>query len=326
LSLRLSGFQKRLCNLLQEGLPICTRPFAEIAKALDSDEADVLKQTAELKDVGVIRRISAVVNHRALGMKSTLVAAHVPQEIFGEVAGAVNSLQGVSHNYLRNHHYNLWFTLQAPTRAEIEVTLAQLSGRFDVEFYSLPVKRVFKLDVRFDAESEGQELLQGLSKTPKQELVHLNEEQKQILTRLQTDLQSSERPFEFLCGPKLSIQRVLLVISELVEKGVIRRIAAIVDYRKLGFLANVLFAAAIGRDDVVEAGQRLARFRAVSHCYERQTFEGWPYNLFAMMHGQDMGSIQSVIHKFAQAQNIQAFQLLPTVAELKKQPVTFVLD
>lgn len=322
----LSGFQKRLCNVLQEGLPICARPFAEIAKALDSDEAEVLKQTAELKNIGVIRRISALVNHRALGMKSTLVAAHVTEEVFREVAEAVNSLQGVSHNYQRNHHYNLWFTLQRPTHAEINVTLTQLSSRSGVEFHSLPVKRVFKLAVRFDAESDGQELLRGPQKAPKQEPVELSKEQEQILTRLQRDLPLSENAFDFLCGPGLRRERVLAIISELKEKGVIRRIGAVVDYRKLGFVANVLFAAAVERDAVVEAGRRLARFGVVSHCYQRQTFEGWPYNLFAMMHGRNMAQIQRVIDKFTAAQDVDSFQLLPTISELKKQPVTYTFE
>lgn len=322
----LSGFQKKLCNVLQEGLPICARPFAEIAKVLESEEAEVLKQTAELTNLGIIRRISALVNHRALGMKSTLVAAHVPQEVFDEVADAVNSLQGVSHNYQRNHRYNLWFVLQVPTPTEIETALSQLSRRFDIEFHSLPVKRVFKLAVRFDAESEGQEVLQGPQKAPMQEPVELSKEHKQVLTQLQKDLQLSESPFDFLCGLGLSRERVLAVISELMEKGVIRRIGAVVDYRKLGFVANVLFAAAIPQNEVIEAGRRLARFAVVSHCYERRTFEGWPYNLFAMMHGRKMAQIQRVIDKFTAAQNVDSFQLLPTVSELKKQPVTYAFE
>jgi DNA-binding Lrp family transcriptional regulator len=322
----LSGFQKKLCNVLQEGLPICARPFAEIAKVLDSDEAEVLKQTAELKNLGVIRRISALVNHRALGMKSTLVAVHVPQEVFREVAEAVNSLQGVSHNYQRDHHYNLWFTLQRPTSAEIDVTLSRLSARFGVAFHGLPVKRLFKLAVRFDAESGGQQLLQGPQKTLSQEPVELNREQKQILTRLQKDLQLSKSPFDFLCGPGSSREQVLAVISELLETGVIRCIRAIVDYRKLGFMANVLFVAAVPQNEVVEAGRRLARFGVVSHCYERRTFKGWPYNLFAMMHGRNMAEIRRVIEKFVAAQKVDSFQLLPTVGELKKQPVTYAFD
>jgi len=102
---------------------------------------------------------------------------------------------------------------------------------------------------------------------------------------------------------------------------VIRRIAGVVDHHKLGFVANVLFAGEVPQGRIVQAGQRLARFGIVSHCYERGTFENWPYNLFAMMHSRSMGRIQHAINRFIEAEKIDSFQLLPTAAELKKQPV-----
>ena len=147
----LTPLQKRLCNILQEGLPVCPRPFAEIAKLLDSTERIILREIRELKRKGLIRRLGAVINYRALGKVSTLVTSHVPDEDVPEVTAVINSLPGVSHNYLRKHHYNLWFTLQANSQAEIETTLLELSSRFGTEFYNLPVEQSFKLDVRFDA-------------------------------------------------------------------------------------------------------------------------------------------------------------------------------
>jgi len=335
LKLRLTKFQKQLCNILQEGLPICWRPFDKIAEVINSDETEVLQQISQLKDLGFIRRICALINYHALGMTGTLVAAHVRQENIQEVAEAVNFLENVSHNYRRNHYYNLWFTLQAETSAQINVTLTDLSARFGVDFHSLPVKHVFKLDVRFNAESEdspGGELLPplllsqesaGVERIPKAEPVELNENEKLILLKLQDDLELTAEPFILLCGEGLQREDVLRIIKELVDKGVIRRIAAVVDHRKLGFVANVLFAGEVPQDRIVEAGQRLARFGIVSHCYERETFENWTYNLFAMMHARSMGQIQHVINKFVEAEKIDSFQLLPTVTELKKQPVRY---
>ena len=104
--MRLTKLQKQLCNALQEGLPICSRPFDDLAKFLDSDEGKVLREIEELKRAGVIRRICALINYRALGRTSTLVAAHIPEENLQEVAETVNSLRDVSHNYLRKHYYN----------------------------------------------------------------------------------------------------------------------------------------------------------------------------------------------------------------------------
>ena len=126
MSLNLTRLQKQLCNMLQEGLPICSRPFAEIAKSLNSNEKKVLQEINRLKINGTIRRICALVNYRALGRISTLVAAHVPEPNLQEIVEAVNSLENVSHNYLREHYYNLWFTLQGQTTEEIELTFSEL--------------------------------------------------------------------------------------------------------------------------------------------------------------------------------------------------------
>jgi len=344
LNLRLTNFQKKLCNVLQEGLPICSRPFAEIARVLNADEMDVLQQISRLRKLGVIRRICALINYRAMGMASTLVAAHVPPDSAKQVVDAINSLQAVSHNYQRNHYYNLWFTLLAQTAAQIEAMLAELSGRFCVDFHSLPVRRVFKLDARFEAQSEGRELLQGSEKIAplsprlsagvprplaganKPAPVQINEDQKKVISCLGDDLEVTVEPFAFLCSEGVQEKDVLRIITELIDKGVIRRVAAVVDNRKLGFVANVLFACEVPQDRVVPVGQRLARLPIVSHCYDRQTFEGWPYNLFAMMHGQSMSQIQHAIHRFIEAEALDSFQLLPTEAELKKQPVKHKFD
>ena len=327
--MRLTKLQKQLCNGLQDGLPVCWRPFDDLAKFLKSDEKTVLREIKELKEMGIIRRISALINYQALGLTSTLVAAHVPEEDLKEVAKAVNSLRDVSHNYRRTHYYNLWFTLQGESDKDIEQTLSDLAERFDVDFHSLPVKEVFKLDVRFDAESEG-ELLSDIKQAPEEvrtkkekAKIELNESEKLILGKLQYDLDLIEKPFDFLCGEGLEKQEVLKTIKELMDKGVIRRIAAVVDHRKLGFAANVLFCCEVPEHKVAEAGKRLALFGIVSHCYERETFKDWPYNLFAMMHARSMGEIQHAINRFVEAEGIDSFALLPTAAELKKRPVKY---
>ena len=320
MSVRLTKLQKQLCNVLQDGLPICRKPYDDLARYLDNNEETILQEIRELKETGVIRRICALINSRSLGLTGTLVAAHIPEENLQEVAEAVNSLESVSHNYLRKHYYNLWFTLQAESPEQIEVTVSNLSERFGIDFYSLPVERVFKLDVRFDAEGEGQ-LAGDIGQIPKSEVVKLNKTEKQILSKLEDDLDVISEPFDFLCSKELEIEKVLQTIQGLIDKGVIRRIAAVVDHRKLGFVINVLFCSKVPQNRIVEAGEALARFKAVSHCYERKTVKDWPYNLYAMMHGKSMGEIQHLINKFTGSEKIDSFELLPTAAELKKQPV-----
>jgi DNA-binding Lrp family transcriptional regulator len=318
-SAHLTKLQKQLCNALQEGLPICPKPYDDLAKYLNNNEETILQETKKLKEMGVIRRICALINSRALGLTGTLVAAHIPQEILQEVTAAVNGLEDVSHNYLRKHYYNLWFTLQAESADQIEAVISNLSGRFGIDFYSLPIEHVFKLDVRFDAEGEGQ--LGNVEQIPKSEKMELNKAEKKILSKLEADLEIISEPFNFLCGEGLETEEVLQIIQGLIDKGVVRRIAAIVNHRKLGFVANVLFCSRVPEGRIVEAGEALAHFGAVSHCYERKPVENWPYNLYAMMHGKSMGEIQHLINKFTEAERIDSFELLPTAEELKKEPV-----
>jgi DNA-binding Lrp family transcriptional regulator len=316
----MTKLQKQLCNVLQDGLPICHKPYDDLAKYLNNNEETILQETEKLKESGVIRRICALINSRALGLTGTLVAAHIPEENLQEVTEAVNSLENVSHNYLREHYYNLWFTLQAESPKQIEVTVSNLSERFGIDFYSLPIERVFKLDVRFDAEGENR-MPCDIEQIPKSEAVKLNKTEKQILWKLEDELDVISEPFDFLCSEELEAEEVLRIVQGLIDKGVIRRIAAVVDHRKLGFVVNVLFCSEVSRDRIVEAGEALARFGMVSHCYERKTVKDWPYNLYAMMHGKSMGEIQHVINKFTESERIDSFELLPTAAELKKEPI-----
>jgi len=321
-SSHLKKLQRQLCSRLQDGLPICSRPFAEIAKAINSTENEVLRQISELKKTGVIRRISALINYRAVGMTGTLVTAHIADENIQEVAGAVNSLPNVSHNYLRNHYYNLWFTLQADSVEQIDLTISNLAGRFGTDFHSLPARRTFKLNVRFDTDGPESEF-SDVEEIPQTKAVELTENEKLILRQLQNPLEPIAEPFDFLHSENLKKEDALRIIRGLIDKGVIRRIAAVLDHHKLGFVANVLFACKVEPDKIVQAGTKLARLAIVSHCYQRKGFENWPYNLFAMIHAKSMGEIQSVIDKFSKTEKIDSFELLPTAAELKKQAVRY---
>lgn len=319
----LTKLQKQLCNLLQNGLLVCQRPFEKIAKSLNTDEKAVLQQIEQLKEAGIIRRIAALLNYRALGMTATLVTAHIPQQNLNQVTQAVNSLKQVSHNYLRSHFYNLWFTIQAESNEQIDSILSNLSADFSFDFHSLPAEHVFKLDVRFDAESEGKTLLPSANQIPAAKPLKLNENQKLILSKLQNDLQPTTKPFDFLSSQALPPEDALKITQQLIDKGVIRRIAAVVDYRRLGFVANALFVSEVAKQRIIDAGRRLSALPMVSHCYQRKTFENWPYNLFAMMHSRSLAEIEDIAAEFTKTERITSFEILSTTAELKKQAVKY---
>jgi DNA-binding Lrp family transcriptional regulator len=315
----LSAFEKRLCNALQKEVPITKRPFARIAATLDTDEETILKYTRELVRRRVIRRMGPAVNWRAAGKATTLVAAHIGQKDLQKVVDAVNLLEGVSHNYLREHHYNLWFTLRADSQKQTAAILKKLSKQFGTAFNSLPAKRVFKLDVRFDALSKGQSLLQNKLARIKNRTVKLDVVDERILSKLNEELEATAQPYDFLCEDKLTIDEVLLRIKKMIDKGVIYQLGAVVNHHKLGFVANAMFVCKADESKIVKIGQTLARLKTVSHCYLRKTFKGWPYNLFAMMHGRSFAQIQHEINKFVKSRKITTWDALPTVEVLKKK-------
>jgi DNA-binding Lrp family transcriptional regulator len=314
-AVRLTDFDKRLCNTLQTGLPLTRRPYEKIAQILKSSESKVLNHTRKLIKLGVIRRLGVSVNRRAIGKKNTLVAAHIEQKDLKKVIEAVNKLKGVSHNYLREHYFNLWFTLRADSQNEIDTILGKLSKRFGIEFHSLPVKRAFKLDVRFDARSGGQRLLKEKTEGRRQKAEgrrELCEVDRRILEKLQEGLKVIKRPFDFLGEDDFKVYDALIHIREMMQEGIIRRLGAMVNHHKLGFTANAMLVCKVDKDRVVKVGNRLAELPIVSHCYERRVFNGWPYNLFAMTHSRSLDEVRIITEKIARKEHLSKWDLLVT--------------
>lgn len=322
----LNEFQKQLLKILQEPLPICREPFVHIAQNMNSDRNSVLDSIKQLKDSGLIRRFGPQINYRALGKTASLVAAHVPDEDISITSAVVNAVPSVSHNYLRDHHYNMWFTIQAPAQEQIDNLLQNLSKRLSTQFYSLKAKKVFKLDVRFDPNLSDpfsrSKVVQQPSLPHISAEVKLDDEQKRILKQLQTNFEIVPRPFEYLTfDSDMDIERILQTIQLLIDAGVIRKISAILDHRKLGYDANIMFCAKVKPQNIDPAGSALASYKMVSHCYQRNTFKDFPYNLLAMMHAANNDQIQKVIAEFTANHTITDFAALATTAELKKTPV-----
>lgn len=142
---------KQLINLIQENFPVTPSPFSDIAARLGCDEPEVIARVRRLKEEGVIRRLGAVFDLRKLGFTSTLCAARIPADRVADFAGVVNALSAVTHNYRRNHAYNLWFTLITPGEEELRKTLAEIKAQTGIDdVLSLPAVRTFKINAKFD--------------------------------------------------------------------------------------------------------------------------------------------------------------------------------
>lgn len=139
-----------ILNILQNDFPLTTQPYLETANRLCINEDELLNRIAAMKDSGLIRRIGGIMDSRSLGFYSTLCAAAVPEERIEEAAKAINQLPGVTHNYLRDHHYNMWFTLTMPSQQEVAEKLGELETLLGLNIINLPAQKIFKIKVSFD--------------------------------------------------------------------------------------------------------------------------------------------------------------------------------
>ncbi|MGM0418860.1 MAG: AsnC family transcriptional regulator [Thermodesulfobacteriota bacterium] len=141
---------KKIINHIQSDFPVNERPYKEIAKKLGLEEEEVIKRVQELKDIDIIRRIGGNFFPDKLGFYSTLCAAQVPEDKIDEFAEEVNSYSGVTHNYIRNNKYNVWFTFIAESPELIKESLEEISKSTGVEkILNLPATDVFKIRAKF---------------------------------------------------------------------------------------------------------------------------------------------------------------------------------
>jgi DNA-binding Lrp family transcriptional regulator len=148
---KMDEIDKRILNTIQSDFPITPRPYRDLGKRLNLSEAEVIERIRRLKEGGIIRRIGGNFHSRSLNFTSTLCAAKVPEEKIDYFVEVVNRYPGVTHNYLRNHAYNVWFTFIAEDMVDIDKALSEISEETGVpEVLNLPAVKMFKIKVDFE--------------------------------------------------------------------------------------------------------------------------------------------------------------------------------
>ena len=299
---RLEDSERRLLNLLQGSFPLSPRPFAAVGALAGMTEAEVISRTRQLLADRIIRQLTPIYDTRALGYTSMLVAAKVDPEVPWRAAKAINSHPGVSHNYLRNHEFNMWFTVAVAedSRLGMDGTLAvlqQLSGAESIR--KLPTLKLFK--IRMDLEMEGgTEKLTGaaaeavapapIDKRP------FDEFDRAVIRATQGDLPLRTRPYvPAAAALRVSEEQLLEHMRGMVERGLLRRVAAILFHRRAGFSANGMGVWQVPADRIADVGPRMAAFRGISHCYERPTYADWPFQIFTMAHGRSKAQCDAIL-------------------------------
>ncbi len=328
-----SDHDAALLGALQETIPFTERPFAAIGGRCGLGEEETLERVKALKEAKIIRQISAIFDTRSLGYASSLVAAKVAPGNLESAVQVINSHPGVSHNYLRNHEFNLWYTIAVPPTSALGLEgtvdlLHRLSGAESTRL--LPTLRLFKIGVRFDVEGSakpGDQSAPGYTEASRQEAAPLTGTEIEFVRVMQRDLALTPEPFVAVARELgLSFTEAAAMHGRFLSTGRMRRFAAVLHHRKAGFGANAMGVWAGPQNDpdaLRKLGETMAGFRAVSHCYQRPSYPEWPYNLFTMVHGKTSEECEETLAAIAETTGITDRHALYSTREFKKVRVRY---
>lgn len=319
----LDAIDRQLLNRLQKEFPLAPRPFTVLGRQLGTGEEDALERTRRLKEAGIIRQISAIFDSRRLGYSSTLVAMNIDEGRIDESAARISEHAGVSHNYKRNHDYNLWFTLTLPPGSDLEAEVAELSRRAEArKTRMLPAIRLFKIGVELDLE-------QGVNAASEKKRIEepdrpFAERDFAYVRVLQQDLPLEATPFHgWAASLGLSEDELFARAQEFIDTGVMRRFAAVLRHKKAGFLANGMVCWRIPEERLPDVGNQLASYPQVSHCIQRAVYPDWPYGVYCMVHAVSREKCEEAARQMSQDIGIDDYVILYSTREYKKERVKY---
>lgn len=331
----LSDTDRIVLERIQSNFPVHPHPYRVLADELGFDEKKLFNHVRELTGAGYIRRFGPSLNLERLGLFSTLAATKVPEDKIDLVTSVVNSHEGVTHNYLRSHQLNMWFTLIARSRKEIADTLKEIKESTELKcLLEMPSRQLFKIDVRFKLNANldnyqaipewkysnnilsSSTIAEDKLKKRKQPV---SAEDWRILTSLLQGIPLSLTPFQEIADSLSLTEKKLMVKTEsYCSNGIIRRFGVTLNHNRIGFTANVMSVWQVSEENVLRTGNYLASLPQISHCYERVTHPDWHYNLYAMIHAHSNSEYQQLAEMIAEEIKSTDFLLLRTLKELKK--------
>ena len=326
----LAESDKELLNEIQWTFPLVTRPFDAIAKKFDTTPEIIKEKLNNLKEIGVLRQLSAIFDTRKLGYTSSLVAMEIEHDKLEHVASQINRHPGVSHNYERDHQFNLWFTLAVPPGADLNSELEKfnvLKGIKKVRM--LPTLQLFKIGVKLDMVDDKKHEVAPTEE--KKEIKNIKfeptEDDKDFIRELQKDMEIIDEPF-VKAANNLGIteDELFSKMKHYESLGVLRRFAAILRHRQVGFTANGMIVWKVPEDRITSVGETLGSFPQVSHCYERPTYDDWPYNVFSMIHCKTHDEAYDVAKTIQNQIDVNEYKILFSSREFKKTRVEYFVE
>jgi siroheme decarboxylase len=328
----LDDLDRRLLNLMQGSFPLAARPYAAVARAAEIGEDEVLARVSRLVEQRIIREITPIYDTRALGYASMLVAAKVDAEHPHRAAEIINSHPGVSHNYLRDHDFNLWFTLAVEPDSALGLqgtldVLQRLTGAESIR--QLPTLKLFKIRMDLEMEKGTDALATAAEATEPAETEPQPYDEFDIEVIRATQgkqpvvAEPYAEPAERLGMP---VDALLAHMEGMIERRLLRRVAAILFHRRAGFSANGMGVWKVPEDQIPDLGPRMASVRGVSHCYQRPTYPDWPYSVFTMAHGRSKEECDAILDSIAEMPGVEGRATLYSSTEFKKVRLLYFTD
>ena len=282
-----------LLNQWQRGFPLVDEPFAEIGNALGMSCTQVLERYQRLKNSGAFSRIGGVFAPGA-GGASLLAAMAVPPHQLERVAALVSAQPGVNHNYEREHDINLWFVVTGRDAQEVEQQLRSIEAATSLPVLRLPMLRAFRIDTAFDLQARSHDQqVSGRTRTAASPIA-LHEEPLAAL--VEQGLELCKRPFD-LWAERLAcdVSQIHTTLARWTELGSLSRFGVVVRHHEVGFRANAMTVFQVPQEMLEPCGDALAHFPGITLVYQRATAEGWPFNLYCMVHGRDRFNVLQTI-------------------------------
>lgn len=315
----------RVLNELQDHYPLVERPYAEVGARLGISEDETLTRLRDARAAGVVRQVCAIFDTKALGYASALVAARVAPERLEAAAAVVNAHPGVSHNYRRNHDFNMWYTVAMPPGHDLGAVIERLEALSGAEsMRSMPTLRLFKIGVTLDMSGERAVDARGepeYSEERRAEAAHhpVTADDIDYIRATQTDLPDVASPFAAVAERLgITVSEVLEHGQRMVDHGHLRRFATILNHRAAGFRANGMAVWPVPAERILEFGTFVAGYRNVSHCYQRPVYEDWPYSVFSMIHAPRAEGVEEIAQAIANETGITDHRVLYSSTEYKK--------
>ncbi|HNW63109.1 MAG TPA: Lrp/AsnC family transcriptional regulator [Piscinibacter sp.] len=311
-----------LLNRWQHDFPLVPAPFAAIAAVLGNTESEVIAACRNAQAGGVISRIGGVWAAGA-GGAAMLCALAVPASRLEAVAAQVDAVPGVNHNYEREHRYNLWFVITGGDAATLHARLDALERDTALRALRLPMQRVYRIDLGFDLERGQAARRAAACGTGVQRVAPLD---APLAALVEGGLPLIERPYA-AWAERLGLAEaaVLQTLRRWLAQGTLRRFGVVVRHHELGFDQNAMTVFDVPDAQVDACGAALARQPGVTLCYRRTRAEGWPFNLYCMVHGRERAAVRQLIDAATHAAGLQhrPHEVLFSLRRFKQQGASY---